>query len=342
LKNQMQELLKKRKQGECLGIYSACSANEFVLKAVLEAGKINNTPVLIEATANQCNQYGGYMNILPSGFMDYVLNIAESVGFQKEMLILGGDHLGPLIWQNENEISAMEKSRELVRQYVSAGFTKIHIDTSMRLGDDDKNVKLTDNKIANRAVELVLACEKAYDERKVSHPLAAAPVYVIGSEVPIPGGAVEHEEGITVTSPDEFSNTYATFKDAFCKAGLDRAFERVIAVVVQPGVEFGDDQVIEYDRKAAVKLTDALKDYKGIVSAKLYSAVELTETQLAGVKSKLASLLGKQIEIEASVDPSLIGGLLIKADEYLFDSTIKKHLQTLKRQLHENQLQVTS
>jgi len=75
------------------------------------------------------------------------------------------------------------------------------------------------------------------------------------------------------------------------------------------------------------------KAYKGIVSARVYSAVDLSEEQISALNGQLAAKTGKQVEIEAYVDPSLIGGLLINVGGMVLDNTIKKHLQTLKKRL---------
>ena len=72
------------------------------------------------------------------------------------------------------------------------------------------------------------------------------PVFIIGSEVPIPGGAQEAEEGISVTKPADFCDTVDTYKRIFKEEGVEDAWSDVIAVVVQPGVEFGDAQVFYY------------------------------------------------------------------------------------------------
>ncbi len=57
----------------------------------------------------------------------------------------------------------------------------------------------------------------------------------------------------------------AAFKHAFALNGLDSAWERVIAMVVQPGVEYADERVVEYNRTAAAGLTACLKDWPGLV-----------------------------------------------------------------------------
>jgi D-tagatose-1,6-bisphosphate aldolase subunit GatZ/KbaZ len=261
----MKEMVRKQKMGIPAGIYSACSANDLVIEAVMERAKEDNDVVLIEATANQVNQYGGYTGMLPADFKNFVYNLADKVGFLKDKIILGGDHLGPLTWKNEPAQSAMEKSKELIRQFVLAGFTKIHIDTSMHLGSDNASEKLDTKVIAERGAVLAEVAEEAYKELKASQPEAIHPVYVVGSEVPIPGGSQDEEEGLQVTSVADFEETVQVFKDAFVKHNLENAWENVIAVVVQPGVEFGDESIHEYNREAAKELCDAVKKYPNLV-----------------------------------------------------------------------------
>jgi len=263
-KHPMLEIIESQKAGIPMGIYSACTANDYVIKAVLERALQLNKIVLIEATANQVNQYGGYTGMKPKDYMNFVLSIAKEIGFKTDKIILGGDHLGPLTWMNEKSDSAMEKSKVLIEEYVLAGFTKIHIDTSMKVADDDKNVPLSTAIIAERGAILCAVAEDAYVELLKSQPNALQPVYVVGSEVPIPGGAQE-EEGLKVTRVTDFIETVETFKDAFKKYNLDNAWNRVIAIVVQPGVEYGDESVHEYDRDEAKDLTDVLKKYPSIV-----------------------------------------------------------------------------
>ena len=156
----IQKIVQAQKQGRTAGIYSCCSANEFVLLAALERGKQRNTPVLIEATANQVNQFGGYTGMKPSDFYAYVQTLIVRIGIDPAQVILGGDHLGPLTWTALPETQAMEYARELVRQFVLAGFTKIHLDTSMRVADDDENARLSDETIARRGAELCAVTTK--------------------------------------------------------------------------------------------------------------------------------------------------------------------------------------
>ncbi len=261
----LKELVAKQKQGIPVGIYSACSANEYVIEAAMERALTSDSYVLIEATANQVNQFGGYTNMKPVDFKVFVYDIAKKVNFPEKKIILGGDHLGPLTWKNENSKTAMEKSCELLKQYVLAGFTKIHIDTSMHLADDNIHEKLDTGVIAERGALLCKVAEEAYAELIKIDKNALQPVYVVGSEVPIPGGSQEEEEGIQVTKVCDFEATVETFQQAFYKLGLQKAWDNVIAVVVQPGVEFGDETIHEYNREAAKELCQALEKYPNLV-----------------------------------------------------------------------------
>lgn len=263
-KNPMLEIVNSQKNGIKKGIYSACTASDYVIEAVLERALQVNEVALIEATANQVNQFGGYTGMQPKDYVNFIYSIAKKVGFPEDRIILGGDHLGPLTWVDENAAEAMEKSKTLIREYVLAGFTKIHIDTSMKVADDDKDAPLDTAIIAERGAVLCKVAEEAYKELLKSSPNSQQPVYVVGSEVPIPGGAQE-DEGIQVTKVVDFEATVETFKNAFYRHGLDEAWNRVIAVVVQPGVEFGDESVNEYDRQAAKELTNALNKYENLV-----------------------------------------------------------------------------
>lgn len=263
--NPLKQIVKLQKEGNAVGIYSCCSANKYVVEAVLKRGKEDDSCVLIESTANQVDQFGGYTGMNPQAFMDYVCDIAKKYDFNMKKLFMGGDHLGPLTWAHLPEKEAMKNAEDLVRAYVLAGFTKIHIDTSMKVADDDPNTRLSDEKIAERGVRLAKVAEAAYAEYVESHPDAFQPVYIVGSEVPIPGGVQGDGEGMQVTSVADFKATEALFEDAFKNAGLEKAWDNVIGFVVQPGIEEKDAGCTEYDRAKAADLMASIKEYPTLV-----------------------------------------------------------------------------
>lgn len=253
---------KQQHIGTPVGITSICSANRFVIESSLRHAKTNGTCVLIEATSNQVDQYGGYTGMTPDLFRNFVYNIASSLEFPSDKITLGGDHLGPNVWQNEPSESAMKKAEEQIAEYVRAGFRKIHLDTSFSLGDDDKSKPLDTGIITKRAARLCKAAEETY--AGLNEKLEKL-VYVIGTEVPIPGGAQEQEESIAVTTPEDLEKTIELSKKAFYENDLQEAWERVIAVVVQPGVEFSDTQVFKYNRENTTKIKSKIEEYPKLV-----------------------------------------------------------------------------
>ncbi|WP_288221614.1 class II D-tagatose-bisphosphate aldolase, non-catalytic subunit [uncultured Clostridium sp.] len=263
--NPIRSMVNKYKSGKNEGVFSVCCSNSYVIEAAMEKLLDKDILLVVEATANQVDQFGGYTGMTPKDYVSYIYKLAEKVSFPKERIILGGDHLGPLTWKDIDSEQAMENAKNLIREYVLAGFTKIHIDTSMPLlGDIEGNI-FGDELIAMRAAELCKVAEEAYLTLKKFNKDAVHPVYIIGSEVPIPGGVQEEEEGLTVTKKEDFKNTVDTFKKTFEDFNLKEAFQYVVGVVVQPGVEFGSGDIWDYNREKASELSNALKEYPNLV-----------------------------------------------------------------------------
>ena len=243
-------LASDRKSGKVRGIPSICSAHPVVIAVALAMGLARHTPVLIEATCNQVNHEGGYTGMTPADFRRFVLQIAADAQFNPADLILGGDHLGPNPWSALPAAAAMDKACAMVAAYAKAGFTKIHLDASMACAGDPTPVP--NATIAARNARLAAVAE--------AHCAGERPVYVIGTEVPVPGGAWEEVAGLMVTTPAAARQTVALHQAAFAAEGITGAFARVVGLVVQPGVEFGNEIVVAYDPDAAKALVGCLTD----------------------------------------------------------------------------------
>ncbi|WP_133406473.1 D-tagatose-bisphosphate aldolase, class II, non-catalytic subunit [Parashewanella tropica] len=250
----LRTIIKSNKNGEALGIYSICSAHPLVIESAIEQAKQDGTPLLIEATANQVNQFGGYTGMNPSEFLEFVFAIASKLDFPKEAIIAGGDHLGPVCWTNESAASAMAKSETLIESYVAAGFKKIHLDTSM--GCVDEPELLDDEIVAQRAAHLCMVAEKT----AMKHFGTSDIVYVVGTEVPPPGGASEELSTVDPTPIARVGKTIELHKQAFEQLSLSEAWERVIGLVVQPGVEFDHTGIVDYQPNEAVELKEFIKN----------------------------------------------------------------------------------
>ena len=155
------DLARANRAGEPVGIYSVCSADRSVLRAAMVQARRDGVIVLIEATTNQVNQFGGYTGMTPQGFRSFVHSIADEIGLPATRIVLGGDHLGPHVWRSQGSDAAMPLARDLVRDYVLAGFTKIHLDASMRLADDPVDRPLDEATVAERAADLCAVAEEA-------------------------------------------------------------------------------------------------------------------------------------------------------------------------------------
>lgn len=258
------ELLDSNRKGLNKGIYSVCTAHPDVIEASFKQAKRDNSLILIESTSNQVDQYGGYTGMKPIDFVNFVNGIADKVNFPKEMILLGGDHLGPNPWKSLPAKEAMDKAKVLIAEYVKAGFLKIHLDTSMFCADDkgDREKPLSDEIVAERAATLCKVAEETWCEYRKGQQ---KPIYIIGTEVPIPGGAQEEEDEVIPTTPEDATETIAVTKKKFLEMGLDEAWGRVVGVVVQPGVEFSDDQIFEFQPEKAKDLSENILAYDRLV-----------------------------------------------------------------------------
>jgi D-tagatose-bisphosphate aldolase class II non-catalytic subunit len=250
----MKQIIAASRAGHHAGIPSYCTAHPETLRAVFRCYQNNAKPILIEATCNQVNQDGGYTGMKPADFREFVFAIARGTDVEVSRIILGGDHLGPNPWKSAPAAEAMAKAHELVRCYVEAGFTKIHLDASMACADD---CGLAETEMAARAAELCAVAEKHAGGREL--------LYVIGTEVPIPGGETAVLEGLAVTKPEAAIRTYELHRAAFAKRGLEEALTRMIGIVVQPGVDFGNSQIFAYNKGIAATLAATIQQIPNAV-----------------------------------------------------------------------------
>ncbi|WEX10610.1 class II D-tagatose-bisphosphate aldolase, non-catalytic subunit [Chelativorans sp. AA-79] len=247
------DVVAANRAGERVALPAWCTAHPETLSAVFACYREGDLPILVEATCNQVNQVGGYTGMTPADFRGFVEDLACREGIDPGRVLLGGDHLGPNPWKNEPAETAMEKARAMVEAYVRAGFTKIHLDASMACADD---TDLDEETMAARAAELCVVAETAVEGEPLS--------YVIGTEVPIPGGETEALDGLAVTAPEAAGHTVELHRRAFSARGLAGAFERVVGLVVQPGVDFGNGQVFAFEPAEAEALAASASTLPGI------------------------------------------------------------------------------
>lgn len=279
--HRLPEIGPEQREGIRTGIYSICSSGHLVLETALEHAGQNRSELIIESTCNQVNQQGGYTGMTPADFAAYVQGLVQSTGFPEERLLIGGDHLGPYPWRRETTQSAMEKAKKLVADCVRAGYGKIHFDCGMPLGDDAADTGFISPELsAERTVRLCRAAEAARNEHQRKRGL---PLYVVGAEAPTPGGSLKNAHAVPVTEPAEISGFLDICKRLFHKEGLDDAWGRIVAVVVQPGIDFGPDSFIPYNPVRA----EPLSHFHSQLPGRMTYEVHATDFQSATSLSKM-------------------------------------------------------
>ena len=253
------DVVARQKRSEPVGLPSVCSAHPLVLEAAVLQALDTGGYVLVEATSNQVDQTGGYTGMRPDDFRELVHGIAGRCGLPLDKVVLGGDHLGPNRWRNLPAEQAMAHAEVLVAAYVAAGFTKIHLDCTFSCADDPTPV--TDDLAADRAARLMRVAE----DTATSGGSASELRYVIGTEVPVPGGAHDTLDELQPTTARAARATLLRHHQAVAEQGLDNVWPRIMALVVKPGVEFDHLRVVDYQREATTDLQHVLDDEPNMV-----------------------------------------------------------------------------
>jgi F-type H+-transporting ATPase subunit delta len=74
---------------------------------------------------------------------------------------------------------------------------------------------------------------------------------------------------------------------------------------------------------------------RGETSASVIAATKLTETQVTALKQALSAALGKEVLLDERVDPSLLGGLIVKVGSRMIDTSLRTRLNSLKIAMKE-------
>lgn len=83
------------------------------------------------------------------------------------------------------------------------------------------------------------------------------------------------------------------------------------------------------------QLRGMIADHKGEVSAEVVSAKALTKAQAEKLAATLKASVGKDVNINATVDESLIGGLVVKVGSKMIDTSIRSRLNSLQNAMKE-------
>jgi F-type H+-transporting ATPase subunit delta len=82
--------------------------------------------------------------------------------------------------------------------------------------------------------------------------------------------------------------------------------------------------------------SDRLLEHHNVIRASVTTAMPVGADQVQALESHLSSITGKQVQLRASVDPALIGGIVAKVGSTVYDGSIRTRLQKMKQRLVEN------
>ncbi len=198
------------------------------------------TALLVEATSNQVNQFGGYTGHTTRGLR------ALPAGHRGARRPAGGTNLDrrrpprPECLARRARGSGDGEGR---RARARVRGERLPQDPPRLLDGLRRRpgAPARGSRSRRRAARLAAVAEGAWRSGG-----GDAPVYVIGTEVPTPGGATEELAQLAVTTPEAASATIEAHREAFARAGLTEAWPRIVALVVQPGVEFDHHKVVDY------------------------------------------------------------------------------------------------
>ncbi|MEL7253327.1 MAG: F0F1 ATP synthase subunit delta [Pseudomonadota bacterium] len=112
------------------------------------------------------------------------------------------------------------------------------------------------------------------------------------------------------------------------KMKLDKTFLNALGVMADKRRLFVLPQLV-------TQLRAMIADDKGEVTAEVTSAKALTKTQADKLAKTLKASVGKDVNIKATVDESLIGGLVVKVGSKMIDTSLKSRLNSLQNAMKE-------
>jgi F-type H+-transporting ATPase subunit delta len=132
-----------------------------------------------------------------------------------------------------------------------------------------------------------------------------------------------------VRSPVFSSDTQAKALSAVLdRAGISGISANFLKVLTANRRLFAVDQVIRAFRALVAK-------FKGEATADVTVAEKLSDKNLDALKTALKSVTGKDVALNVNVDPSIIGGLVVKLGSRMVDSSLRTKLNSIKHAMKE-------
>jgi len=121
-------------------------------------------------------------------------------------------------------------------------------------------------------------------------------------------------------------NKKAVIKELAAKLSMDKVTQRFVEHLAETGR-------IRYIQDVFEAFREILAERTNRAMAKLTTATAISAADLAGIKKKLETLTGKQVDIDSQVDVSLIGGVKAQIGSTVYDGSIKNQLTKMRNQL---------
>ncbi len=254
----IQSLIEQNRGGANIGLPCFCSANEMVLRTLFECCAAHDVPIVVEASATQVNQDGGYTGISAADFSRWVSSLSAEFGVADERLVLAGAHLGPMPWSHLSPKDALDNTKNLVKDYAAAGFRKIHLDAPVASNEEQHpDVQI----LATRTARL---CEIA----EMHAPCPDQLIYVLSSlpSLPAPsiGSSFDVGSAPPATSAEQLNATIAAYQEAFVRQGLRHAWDKVVSIDALPSIGFDHFSVQPLQARSAELLSAEILKHNGL------------------------------------------------------------------------------
>jgi F-type H+-transporting ATPase subunit delta len=136
----------------------------------------------------------------------------------------------------------------------------------------------------------------------------------------------EEVRNILWSSTFELQERKGIIEDIGRKKGYDKLTVNFLTVVIEldkfKSLVKSEETVIQKLRKASGKLR-----------AEVIMATQPTESDLARIKEALVKAVGQDVEVTSKVDPAIIGGIITKVEDKVFDGSIKTQLERVRNVL---------
>ncbi len=107
------------------------------------------------------------------------------------------------------------------------------------------------------------------------------------------------------------------------RAGLGKLVSGFLGVLAQKRRLIALEQII-------LSFKERLAAHRGEVAAEVVSAVPLDAEQLAALEKSVAGFVGKAVSLSASVNPALLGGVVVRVGSRMIDASLRAKLQRLE------------